>query len=43
MSQQSVNLLIADVGVLDPSEEIDENEGVSPGEIIDKSLTTEHW
>ena len=42
MSQQCVDLLIADVGVLDPSEEIDENEGVRPGEIIDSSLTTEN-
>ena len=35
MSQQNVNLLIANVGVLDPSEEIDDNEGVRPGEHID--------
>ena len=42
MPQQSVNLLIANVGILDPSEEIDDNEGVRPGEIINSSLTTEN-
>ena len=37
-----MDLLIAYVGVLDPSEEIDGSEGIRPGEIIDSSLTTEN-
>ena len=37
-----MHLLIAYPGVLDPSEEIDNSEGVKHREIIDSSLTTEN-
>ena len=37
-----MNLLIAYLGVLEPSEEIDNSEGVEHREIIDSSLTIEN-
>ena len=42
MSQQCVDLLIADVGVLRSKWGARWNEGVRPEEIIDSSLTTEN-